>query len=152
MMDLLTMAMTAQILGNAEHHWIFTDSVVPRAFTTFTQQNVSDAVAGSSRLLARGTGLDATSWLAMKAAWSTQNVDNYNPYLPNNIHAQLDSAFFTRTQASTFDATSDVSPFVFDAVALAGIAACKAAPATDGETLLKFIKNTMMCGCLKYVI
>ena len=66
LLDVIGMGITAGLLGNPEHHWIFTDSVVASAFTTFKYSNVSAALAGSSRILARGTALDWPQWSSLR--------------------------------------------------------------------------------------
>ncbi len=120
-------AVESELLGDADHHWIFGTT---QQWSSLTASQAA-AIDGSAEVAALGGVSTHAPWAALVDGWAGLSPADFNPLLPGAF--QLDAGFFHRTAGSIHD----LAAYSFDAVAAVGLAACRAAPATDTPALYR---------------
>lgn len=135
---LMKTAGTHGIAGRASHLWMFTDSA--QNFNSVQDPGARRALHGSLRVLSNGKGPDFPGWERLGKSWEKAKSDAASlvPFI--NAHLPpldvTDPLFQFQLDAGVFDAPlnardaagkmGDGAPFLYDAIASMGLAACAA--------------------------
>ena len=128
--------------------WLFTDSI--QSVKHVQDVSAVHALQGALRVFANGKGPKVKGWLKYQNVWNAikttpgkaaQLIAKYNTFLPPlettdpNFQFQLADNFFDLPLEERLASGSvgDGAPFIFDAIASLGLAACAAAEQESGD-------------------